>query len=152
MPPLAVQFAQKAFIVNSSHLLLIQKSAKDPLNPLLWEVPGGRMEDGDDIDGQLTREVQEEVGLEIIPGHPFYLWSWIWSRELPDGTAAGTKCVCVARLAQPITLETSLAKQLPGENIAVAKWVPFNELKSYRYFPGLETAIEAFLATRKVDA
>src|SRR5437762_8381547 len=54
-------FAQKAFIWNHGRLLLVRKSDEDPNQPGRWEVPGGRMEFGEEVDEHLIREVNEEV-------------------------------------------------------------------------------------------
>ncbi|MFI5396745.1 MAG: NUDIX domain-containing protein [Candidatus Binatia bacterium] len=69
-------FAQKAFILNGNEVLLIRKSADDPNQANKWEVPGGRMEFGEEVDAHLVREVKEEVGIEIVPGSPFHVWQW----------------------------------------------------------------------------
>jgi 8-oxo-dGTP pyrophosphatase MutT (NUDIX family) len=61
-------FAQKAFITKNGKLLVIRRAASDPVNPLRWEVPGGRIEPGELLDDCIRREVREEVGLEIVPG------------------------------------------------------------------------------------
>jgi len=89
-------FAQKAFIVHDGRLLLVRKSATDPLHPDLWEVPGGRLDvAGDrDLDDHIRREVREEVGLTIDPGPPFHVWDW-W---IPDRDGSGqVRVVAVAR-------------------------------------------------------
>ena len=93
-------FAQKAFIVHDGELLLVRKSATDPLHPDLWEVPGGRLDvAGDrDLDDHIRREVWEEVGLTIDPGPPFYQWDW-W---IPDGSGR-LRVVAVARTCRAIT-------------------------------------------------
>lgn len=50
---------------TSKRLLLIQRSAHDTF-PLLWEIPGGRCEDGDTtLLHSLARELWEESGLHL---------------------------------------------------------------------------------------
>ena len=58
--------AVKAFIVNSRHqLLLIKRPDTAVHKPGVWEIPGGRLEEGEDPFLGLKREVLEEVGLDI---------------------------------------------------------------------------------------
>ena len=63
--------AVKAFIVNENdELLLVKRSDDDLHKPGVWEVPGGRLESGEDPFEGLKREVSEETGLEINIRNP----------------------------------------------------------------------------------
>jgi len=66
-PALAV----KAFIVKKGKLLILKRSDKDIHHPSKWELPGGRLEEGEDPILGLKREVKEEIGLEVEPILPF---------------------------------------------------------------------------------
>ena len=48
--------------------LLISKRHTDDLLGGLWELPGGRLEDGETLQECLVREVREELGIEIAVG------------------------------------------------------------------------------------
>jgi A/G-specific adenine glycosylase len=48
--------------------LLISKRHTDDLLGGLWELPGGRLEDGETLQECLVREVREELGIEISVG------------------------------------------------------------------------------------
>lgn len=45
--------------------LLIKRSAKSRGNPGRWDLPGGKVEKGEDFEAALKREVHEETGLSI---------------------------------------------------------------------------------------
>ncbi|MCY1042334.1 (deoxy)nucleoside triphosphate pyrophosphohydrolase [Corallococcus sp. bb12-1] len=45
--------------------LITQRPPKASL-PLLWEFPGGRVEEGEDDAAALARELQEEMGVRIV--------------------------------------------------------------------------------------
>lgn len=53
-----------AIIENDNKILCAQRSAKMNL-PLKWEFPGGKIEDGEDCETCLKREIKEELGVEI---------------------------------------------------------------------------------------
>jgi ADP-ribose pyrophosphatase YjhB (NUDIX family) len=72
----SVQFAQKAVVTLGNKILLVRKSAEDPNRPGKWDLPGGRMKPGEDVDKHLAREVLEETGLRVTPGKLIDLWSW----------------------------------------------------------------------------
>jgi ferredoxin--NADP+ reductase len=56
----------KVILVNSQgECLLLQRSAVSKNNPGKWELPGGKLEQGEDLQHGLKREVLEETGLEI---------------------------------------------------------------------------------------
>lgn len=58
--------AAKAFILNSrNELLLIKRADDDAHKPGTWEVPGGRLEPGEDLISGLKRETKEESGLDV---------------------------------------------------------------------------------------
>lgn len=43
----------------------------------IWDLPGGRLEHGEDFHTTLTREIREEMGLncEILDTQPYWAWS-----------------------------------------------------------------------------
>ncbi len=49
--------------VGNSHLVLVRDFSKQP--PILWQLPGGKIEIGEDPDQAAARECWEETGLEI---------------------------------------------------------------------------------------
>lgn len=61
------RIAVKAFIVNKGKLLLVKRAEEDVQSPAIWEIPGGRLELGEDPFIGLIREINEETGLYIDP-------------------------------------------------------------------------------------
>lgn len=51
-------------IVVENRLLIAQR-AEDMSSPLLWEVPGGKVEEGESDQEALIRELKEELAIEI---------------------------------------------------------------------------------------
>lgn len=142
-----LEFAQKAFIVDRDHrVLLVRKSDSDPHFPGRWEVPGGRLkvdQDGD-LDEHLRREVKEEVGLDVEPGPPFHLWEW-W---MPDNASgADVRVVAVARRCRMVgDLEVDTNGQEPDDHLSAAAWVDFADLRKYDLIPSLAPVMEHFRA------
>ncbi|MBN2566687.1 NUDIX domain-containing protein [Candidatus Woesearchaeota archaeon] len=60
------RIAVKAFIVDpNERVLLVRRSPHDVQKPGIWELPGGRLEPGEDPRAGLVREAEEETGLRI---------------------------------------------------------------------------------------
>ncbi len=70
--PLGV--AGKAVIRKEDKILLVQRPPDDAFDPNLWELPGGKLEYGEDLIESLKREVEEEVDLQIEVKVPFKTW------------------------------------------------------------------------------
>lgn len=60
------QLSVKGFIVNEKgELLIVRRSKSEKHFPNAWEIPGGRLDVGEDPFDGLTREVKEEVGIDV---------------------------------------------------------------------------------------
>ena len=64
------RIAAKAFIVEGDRLFVIKREEKDPQSPGIWEIPGGRLELGEDPILGLMREVREETGMYVDVRYP----------------------------------------------------------------------------------
>jgi 8-oxo-dGTP diphosphatase len=56
-----------AYIVRNGSVLLCQRSGVVPL-PLLWEFPGGKIEQDESVEEGLSREIKEELGVDCLVG------------------------------------------------------------------------------------
>lgn len=137
-----LQFAQKAFIVDSERLLLVRKAATDPYHPLCWEVPGGQVQPGEDVDAHIRREVWEEVGISIVPGRPFHLWQWM----LPTADGDQVQFFAVARLCAPTSFEISDAHRVAGDHLGEMRWVGLADIPDYPLIPDMVPVMRDFLA------
>jgi len=63
----------KAIIRDGDRILLLRRSP-DGWDAGLWELPGGKIEVGEELVAALEREVREETGLSISVGRPFATW------------------------------------------------------------------------------
>jgi 8-oxo-dGTP pyrophosphatase MutT (NUDIX family) len=135
-----LMFAQKAFIVKNGKLLLVKKGDNDPFHPNEWEVPGGRLEFGESLDEHIRREVFEEVGLNVLPGHPFSMWSWF----MPLGEDR-VQAVAIGRLCKALDTEISTSHRVEGDFLSSVCWVPVEELLQFDFIDEMIPTIEAFV-------
>ncbi|NBX85389.1 MAG: NUDIX domain-containing protein [Gammaproteobacteria bacterium] len=60
-----------AFIHNIKNELLITQRALNTTYGGYWELPGGKVHDGEDYQGAVQRELKEELGIDITKSHLF---------------------------------------------------------------------------------
>ena len=60
----------KAVIMTSDNKVLLLKRPNDGR----WDLPGGGVDDGENLAEAIVREVQEETGLSIDNAHPVYTY------------------------------------------------------------------------------
>ena len=58
-------------IVHGNRLLICQRREGGAF-PLKWEFPGGKVESGEGLAKALSRELREELGIEIQPAEEIY--------------------------------------------------------------------------------
>lgn len=108
--------AAKALIVKDNSLLIIKRSLTDVQKPGIWELPGGRINGGEEIKTGLVRETKEETGINIEIIKPLNLRNF--TRD--DG--------------QKIAMTLFLCKPL-GSNVMLSKehtdfeWIPLDKSK-----------------------
>lgn len=62
-----VVLVNRCFILQNGFMLAMQRASVDTHHPSLWEAPGGKLEEGQDLHGALEREVMEETGFLVRP-------------------------------------------------------------------------------------
>jgi len=67
MKKINFRLAVKAFIVKNNKLLIVKRAKDDVQKPDIWEIPGGRLDQGEDPFIGIIREIREETGLYIKP-------------------------------------------------------------------------------------
>jgi len=64
---------QKAILKNpSGEILLLRRSKTDTRRPLQWDFPGGLLDEGEDLEACINREIKEETGLFAADLYPVF--------------------------------------------------------------------------------
>lgn len=126
-----------ALLDDLSHpgLLLTAQRTEPPRLAGGWELPGGKVDPGEDLMTALTRELREELGVEITVGQriPGPLAGWwplgdayalaVWTAEVADG------------IPQPL------------EDHAQVRWLTRADLWSVAWLASNSPIVEAVAAT-----
>ena len=118
--------------------LIAQRSAKMS-NPLLWEFPGGKVEDGESPERALARELEEELGVEVEVG----AFVARGSAVIP-GTSAREIILDVYRA----TLVDGTRQAIPREHAELA-WVAPEDFGRYSFAEADMPAVDALAAASK---
>ncbi len=57
--------AVKGLILYEGKVLIVQRAKDDEIGGGTWELVGGKVEFGEDLETALVREIKEEVGLDV---------------------------------------------------------------------------------------
>jgi 8-oxo-dGTP diphosphatase len=68
--------AGRAVIRGGGKILLLRRAPKG-FDGGLWELPGGKLEAGEELVAALGREIHEETGLTVAIGRPFVTWHFV---------------------------------------------------------------------------
>ena len=69
--------AVKSFIVKDNKLLILRRSLDAPHKPGAWDIPGGRLDVGENPYAGLKRETLEETGIDIEVLHPLNIHHFV---------------------------------------------------------------------------
>ncbi|MFC1644472.1 NUDIX domain-containing protein [Patescibacteria group bacterium] len=112
--------AAKAIIKDGDgRYLILHKSDLEDVNPNEADIPGGRLEFGEDIKDCLAREVSEEVGLSVKIKEPTRVWGFV---------KQSLHLVGITFLAEVIGGEINLSSEHESY-----KWVTKEEIQSGEY-------------------
>lgn len=106
-------------------LLLLAQRARPPELAGLWELPGGKVEDGESPDAALERELREELGVEAAVGEQL-------SGEVPVGNGLILRAYRVELISgTPVALAHSDIRWVDARTLGVMDlvdadrtWVP----------------------------
>jgi len=132
------RFCQKAFIRKDDKLLIVKTSEIDP-SPNMWEVPGGAVEFGEDLEVSFEREVAEEVGLRVKKGKIFYICTSIYPFE-----NVLTQAFSVFYRCQYLKGEVRLSK----EHVDF-RWIKPTEYDRFRLIEVFRPAFEEYLELKR---
>lgn len=99
---------------------LITQRSKNATLPLLWEFPGGRVNDAEDDQAALNRELKERLGLDVIVGE----LAMSTHHEYPSYDVDFHVYAC--RLARP-------GQEVSHAKVNDHRWVTLGEMGQYQF-------------------
>ncbi len=119
-----------AAVIDRDGRYLITQRRPTAVLPLLWEFPGGRVEEGETDSDALKREVKHRLGVEIEPGQLISFVSHPYERYVVD----------------LYLYECRLSGGEPTEkNVNAFRWVTSSEFDQYPFTPADELSMNKLL-------
>lgn len=116
-----VVLVSRCFVkAGSGRFLIIKRAPTDANNAGKWEVPGGKLDEGQDLTHALEREVLEETGLLVEPIHRL---AWTDSFVIGKGKYKGLTYIVLFSIARVIGGKVAMSHEHTEY-----KWVGYNEL------------------------
>jgi 8-oxo-dGTP diphosphatase len=119
-----------AALVEREGKYLITQRRENAVLPLLWDFPGGRVEDGESEEGALAREVSERLGARVEVGQLISFVNHPYEKYAVDLYLY--EC-------------TLLDDQLHCRAVKEYAWVTSNEMEAYSFTPVDEASMSKLL-------
>lgn len=124
-------------IVERDGMYLITQRRPSAVMPLLWEFPGGRVEEGEPDVEALKRELRERLGAEFVVGRQVGEKHHVYDH---------TEVVLVVFSARLVPNQT-----LTCQRVNAFDWVLPQDLTHYE-FPDADQQLKAFLVAEQTQA
>lgn len=118
-----------AAIVRDGRYLITQRNERAVL-PMLWEFPGGRVEEGESDEEALVRELAYRLGIDVVVGDRFSFTE----REYADYIVELHLYTCELGSEQPRPL-----------SVRDMRWVSSKEFDAYEFTPADQRSMDALL-------
>ncbi|MCB9801587.1 MAG: NUDIX hydrolase [Pseudomonadales bacterium] len=125
--PTRIRPGAKAIIVKNESVFIIEEHVDDELGKrIVFDVPGGGIEEGELLTEALVREVQEEIGITPNIIRPIGCWDYmrVHSDRQTHIVCAGYLC----SISQEQENSIDLTQNPAAENIVGWRWVPITEI------------------------
>lgn len=123
----------KAHLWRAGKCLILERHAHDDEYAGLWDIPGGRLEPGENARAGLKREVAEETGLIVERARPISVWDVTTEAK---GHALG-----ISFIAGINESETNSDKVRLSAEHRAHRWMTPEEIDAFRFAPALRREI-----------
>lgn len=112
--------------------------------PLKWEFPGGKLENGEDPEAALMRELREELGIDAVIDREFHRQGWVYPDDEVAPGKDGTYRVFYF-------LVLSFSGKIVNHAFEQILWVTPEELMTMDILEGNREAVEILVRNAKVQ-
>jgi len=128
------KIAQKAIIVKENKVLLV----RDPrMDEIIWEIPGGRMNIDEEPRAAVSREIREELGIDIVVGEVVHMEQFIQGSE-------GKRAFVI--VYESLFKDENQEIVMSSDEVCEIAWVTQSDYENYPLFPEYKRALACYFA------
>ena|SRR3989338_11622992 len=126
-----------AVIEKEGKVLLLKRASDKKFLPSYWDLPGGKVEEKEDPNTAIKREVLEETNLQVKSAKPRYVWSYQLQNR------PGEFFIVINYLVKCHDYDKI---QVRKEEHSEFKWLTIDEIEKLNYFsPEMKIAVNKVL-------
>lgn len=134
--------AVKALIEQDGKILILREAPTDPdgTNAGRWDIPGGRVEFGEEPLAALAWEVFEETGLKVTVDRPVTMAHWM-------PVIRGEQVQIIATYVRCINPQGDIRLSQEHDQFA---WVGSTDVEQYEFIPNIRPVLDTYWKGRVV--
>jgi 8-oxo-dGTP diphosphatase len=121
--------------MKDDKVLVIQRSEREKFLPGYFELPGGKVDFGEDPAEALAREFKEEVDLDVVVGNPYHTFSYVSE----SGNRHTVEILYKVSLADTTTTTKPNIKL--SEDHSDSKWIGLDQLEQLQLSDEIKSCI-----------
>jgi 8-oxo-dGTP diphosphatase len=110
--------------IEEAGQVLCAQRGPDQRHPGLWELPGGKVEPGETDAQALSRELREELGVEVVVGSHL----GTSTHDYPDLSIELVAYNCILYSGRPESLEHAEVRWVSPDSLGDLDWAPADRM------------------------
>ena len=125
-----VYVAVKAVVLKDNRFLIIKRGTNEDVYAEQWDIPGGKVDFGENPTEALKREVMEETGIKVEIIKPLDVWTFF-----KDG--GDTQVIGITFLCNFLSGDVLLSEEHTD-----FRWITPMEIDNYKIHEGIKSTIK----------
>lgn len=130
-----IRLSARGVVVRDDHLLLVTVPDR---GEVVYLLPGGGVEEGEDVHAAVQRELREEAGAEVTVGPLLCVLDYSASTHFRRSIYLCFRCTLVAG-SEPGLPESNI------DELLGVHWVPIDDLSNINLYPSMGAKLQAAL-------
>lgn len=131
--------ALKAVIFKDKKILILRRTSTEDVFKEEWDIPGGKIEFGEEPEKALEREIKEEAGIKVKVLKPLRIWTFFKENKK-------TQVVGITLLCKYKSGKIKLSKEHDDY-----RWIKPDEIGKYKIHEGIKKDVREAINYIKIE-